>query len=200
MEESANARNVVRFGVFEMDLEAGQLRKNGRRVPLQEQPFRVLALLLKKPGRVVTREELQEKVWPDTHVDFDHSLNTAINKIREAIGDSAANPRFVETLPGRGYKFLAPVAGAGPTAHTDPVESPPPKAGPGTDHPQSARGSDQPSVDGRCGGNRSGTRRPVFPVPRIRFPGAVSSRAPVCFYSPSGARDHEWNDFRRHFP
>ena len=70
MEESANTRNVLRFGVFEGDLEAGQLRKNGRRVPLQEQPFRVLALLLKKPGRVVTREELQERLWPDTHVDF----------------------------------------------------------------------------------------------------------------------------------
>ena len=122
--------HIRRFGVFEVDLEAGQLRKNGRRVRLQEQPFRVLALLLEKPGRVVTREELQEKVWPDTHVDFDHSLNTAINKIREALGDSAPSPRFVETLPGRGYKFLAPVEGDGVQPEAEPGEGPPPEADP----------------------------------------------------------------------
>ena len=116
------------FGIFEVDLEAGQLRKNGRRARLQEQPFRVLALMLEKPGRVVTREELQDKVWPDTHVDFDHSLNTAINKIREALGDTAANPRFVETLPGRGYRFLAPVEGAVTQAGRD--VSVPPKEDP----------------------------------------------------------------------
>ena len=122
--------HIRRFGVFEVDLEAGQLRKNGRRVRLQEQPFRVLALMLDKPGRVVSREELQEKVWPDTHVDFDHSLNTAINKIREALGDTAANPRFVETLPGRGYKFLAPVEGTGTDSQANLADSFPPKAGP----------------------------------------------------------------------
>ena len=113
--------HIRRFGVFEVDLEAGQLRKKGLRVRLQEQPFRVLALLLDRPGRVVTREELQEKVWPETHVDFEKGLNTAIQKIRQALGDTAANPRFVETLPGRGYRFLGPVEGsqdadkAGPT-------------------------------------------------------------------------------------
>ena len=128
MPAEPHQHHLRRFGVFEVDLEAGQLRKNGRRVRLQEQPFRVLALMLDKPGRVVTREELQEKVWPDTHVDFDHSLNTAINKIREALGDTAANPRFLETLPGRGYKFLAPVEGA--TAQTNRVESVPPKEDP----------------------------------------------------------------------
>ena len=130
MQPDTQRPHVLRFGVFEVDLEAGQLRKNGRRVRLQEQPFRVLALLLEKPGRVVTREELQEKVWPDTHVDFDHSLNTAINKIREALGDTAANPRFVETLPGRGYKFLAPVEGTGADSQTNLADSFPPKAGP----------------------------------------------------------------------
>src|SRR5437660_8925062 len=103
-------RRIVRFGVFEADLQAGELRKSGIRIRLQEQPFQVLALLLEHPGDVVTRENLREKLWPaDTFVDFDHSLNTAINKIREALGDSAGNPRFVETLARRGYRFIAPV-------------------------------------------------------------------------------------------
>jgi cholera toxin transcriptional activator len=103
---------ILRFGVFEVDLAAGELRKNGARVRLQEQPFQVLALLLRNAGRVVTRDELREKIWPaNTFVDFDHSLNTAVNKIRESLGDSASSPRFVETLARRGYRFLAPVAG-----------------------------------------------------------------------------------------
>jgi cholera toxin transcriptional activator len=101
---------LLRFGVFEVDLDAGELRKNGARIRLQEQPFQVLTALLQNAGKVVTREHLREKVWPaDTFVDFDHSLNTAVNKIRESLGDSASNPRFVETLARRGYRFLAPV-------------------------------------------------------------------------------------------
>ncbi len=101
---------VVRFGVFEADLAAGELRRNGARVRLQEQPFQVLAHLVERPGEVVTREELRQKLWPaDTFVDFDHSLNTAVNKVREALGDSASSPRYVETLARRGYRFLAPV-------------------------------------------------------------------------------------------
>src|SRR5262249_44170226 len=100
----------LRFGVFEVNLRAGELRKHGLRVRLQEQPFRVLALLLEHPGEVVTREELQKELWPaDTFVDFDHGLNKAINKIREALGDSAECPRFVETIARRGYRFLADV-------------------------------------------------------------------------------------------
>jgi DNA-binding winged helix-turn-helix (wHTH) protein len=102
----------VRFAVFEVDLAAGELRKNGARLRLQEQPFQVLAVLLENAGRVVTREDLRQKIWPaDTFVDFDHSLNTAVNKIREALGDSASSPRFVETLARRGYRFIAPVNG-----------------------------------------------------------------------------------------
>jgi len=101
---------VVRFGVFEVDLSAGELRKNGVKLRLQGQPFQVLTLLLERSGEVVTREELQQKLWPsDTFVDFDHSLNTAINKVREALGDSASSPRYVETLARRGYRFIAPV-------------------------------------------------------------------------------------------
>ncbi|HEV3205995.1 MAG TPA: winged helix-turn-helix domain-containing protein [Terriglobales bacterium] len=108
--QSHSARKVVRFGVFEADLVAGELRKNGGRIRLQEQPFQLLALLLERPGEVVTREELRQKLWPaDTFVDFDHSLNTAVNKLREALGDSASSPRYVETLARRGYRFLGQV-------------------------------------------------------------------------------------------
>jgi cholera toxin transcriptional activator len=101
---------IVRFGVFEIDLSAAELRKNGTKIRLQEQPFRVLALLLERAGEVVTRDELRQNLWPaDTFVDFDHSLNTAINKLREALGDSASSPRYIETLARRGYRFIPPV-------------------------------------------------------------------------------------------
>ena len=99
----------IRFATFEVDLQAQELRKGGLRLKLSGQPFQVLAILLEQPGVVVTREELQKRLWPDTFVDVDHNLNTAINKIREMLGDSAENPRFVETLPRRGYRFIAPV-------------------------------------------------------------------------------------------
>jgi eukaryotic-like serine/threonine-protein kinase len=101
---------VVRFGTFELDLRSGELRKQGLRVKLQEQPFRVLTVLLHRSGEVVTREDLRSQIWPaDTFVDFDNGLNTAINKLREALGDSADGPRFIQTLPRRGYRFIAPV-------------------------------------------------------------------------------------------
>jgi len=107
---SNSAGRIIRFGVFEVDLAAGELRKKGLKVRIQEQPFQTLALLIARPGDVVTREELRQKLWPaDTFVDFDHSLNTAVNKIREALGDSASSPRYVETLAKRGYRFIAPV-------------------------------------------------------------------------------------------
>jgi len=110
MEETHQLRGPLRFGVFELDLRAGELRKHGLRVRLQEQPFQLLAMLLERPGEVVTREELQKKLWPeDTFVDFDHGLNKGVNKIREALGDSAESPRFVETVARRGYRFLAEV-------------------------------------------------------------------------------------------
>ena len=101
---------VVRFGTYEVDLRLGELRKNGIRVKLTGQPFQILAILLEHPSDLVTREQLQQRLWPsDTFVDFDRSLNTAINRVREALGDSAENPRFVETLPRRGYRFIAEV-------------------------------------------------------------------------------------------
>jgi TolB-like protein/DNA-binding winged helix-turn-helix (wHTH) protein len=110
MENPGPAPKAIRFGVFEIDPQAGELRKSGVRLKLQDQPFQLLMTLLDKPGTLVTREELRKKLWDtDTFVDFEHSLGTAINKIREALGDSADNPRFIETLPRRGYRFLASV-------------------------------------------------------------------------------------------
>ena len=99
-----------KFGLFEANSGSGELFRNGQKLRLQEQPFQVLVALLEKPTEVITREELRERLWPsDTFVDFDHSLNTAINKLRDALGDGASNPRFIETLPRRGYRFIAPV-------------------------------------------------------------------------------------------
>jgi DNA-binding winged helix-turn-helix (wHTH) protein len=107
----SNGEGTRRFGVFELDLRAGELRRQGLKIKLQEQPFQVLAQLLERPGHVVSREELRNRLWPaDTFVDFDHSLNAAIRRLRDAVGDSAENPRFVETVARRGYRFLAPVS------------------------------------------------------------------------------------------
>jgi eukaryotic-like serine/threonine-protein kinase len=107
----AGERNVFRFGLFEADPGSGKLLKQGEPVPLQDQPFRMLCLLLLRPGEIVTREELREKLWPqNTFVEFDGSLNVAVKKLRDALGDSADNPRFVETVPRRGYRFIAPVS------------------------------------------------------------------------------------------
>ncbi|MGB6597914.1 MAG: winged helix-turn-helix domain-containing protein [Candidatus Acidiferrum sp.] len=106
----ARSSNVVRFDSFEVELRAGELYKAGRKIKLQEQPFQVLAMLLEKPGEVVTREEMQKRLWPaDTFVDFDHSLNTAIKKLRQALGDDKKKPLYVETLPKRGYRFVGTV-------------------------------------------------------------------------------------------
>jgi len=110
MLEPRGVPGPLRFGVFEVDLRTGELRKRGLKVRLQEQPFQLLAILLEKPGELVTREELRQRLWTaDTFVDFDHGLNKAINKVRDALGDSAASPRFVETVARRGYRFIADV-------------------------------------------------------------------------------------------
>lgn len=106
----AAVNGVIRFGIFEVDLRAGELRRNGFKVRLQDQPFQVLAMLLERPGEIVTREELHARLWSsDTFVDFDHGLNAAVKRLRDALGDSADNPRFVETLARRGYRFMLPV-------------------------------------------------------------------------------------------
>ena len=110
MHANQPAAMLLRFGAFEADVQTGELRKQGKRIRLQEQPFQLLVMLLEAPGQLVTRDELRSKLWPQTTVDFDHGLNKAISKIREALGDSPEHPRFVETVARRGYRFLADVA------------------------------------------------------------------------------------------
>lgn len=146
LEPPLPAVRKLRFGLFEADLSTGELRKSGTRIRIQAQPFRVLSLLLEKPGEVVTREELQQRIWgSETTVDFDHSLGTAINKLREALGDSADNPRFIETLARRGFRFLAPVTPLAPQA-SEPVSSnPAPQVASGT--PATAAHAAQPAAD-----------------------------------------------------
>src|SRR6201995_65738 len=110
MDGATKRDRVLRFSVFEVDLGSGELFKQGRKVKLQGQPFELLLALLERPGAVITREELKQKVWPsDTIIDFDHGLNRAVNKVREALGDSADTPRFIETLPRRGYRFIGAI-------------------------------------------------------------------------------------------
>src|SRR5438094_6667938 len=110
---SANSSKLIRFSTFEVNLQTGELRHRGQRVKLQEQPLQVLAALLERPGEIITREELRGKLWPaDTFVDFDHSLNAAIKRLRDALGESADAPVFIETLARRGYRFIAPVHGS----------------------------------------------------------------------------------------
>jgi DNA-binding winged helix-turn-helix (wHTH) protein len=142
MSPVTNAR-LYRFGLYEADLRSGELRKNGAKLKLQEQPFQVLAMLLERAGEVVTREELRQRLWPaDTFVDFDHSLNTAINKLRDALGDQAANPRFIETLAKRGYRFIAPVQATSQQNGTS-AEVAPPLSRPGEPALSAAQGERQ---------------------------------------------------------
>src|SRR4051812_30444636 len=123
-------RGPLQFGVFEVDLRSGELRKRGIKVRLQEQPFQVLAMLLERPGDLVSRDELRTRLWSaDTFVDFDHGVNKAINRIREAIGDSATSPRFIETVARRGYRFIGDVrvAESGADGHPEGAAGPAPQ-------------------------------------------------------------------------
>jgi len=106
------AAPVVRFGTFEVNLDTRELRKHGMRIRLEEKPFQILELLLERAGHVVSRRTLREKLWPDTVVGYEHGLNTAVNKLRDLLGDSARSPRFIETLSRVGYRFIAPVGEA----------------------------------------------------------------------------------------
>ncbi len=122
--QQKTATRVFRFGPFELDEATGELRKFGIRIKLHSQPVQVLVMLLERPGALVTREEMRQLLWgDDTIVDFDHGLNTAVNKLRDALGDSAAQPRYVETISGRGYRFIAPVtlAAPGASAYAEPA-------------------------------------------------------------------------------
>jgi len=118
-----NGNGTIKFGAFEADLHSGEVYKSGSRVKLQEQPFKVLQVLLERPGALVTREELRSRIWPDESFgDFDHAVNVAVGKLRTALGDSADNPAFIETIPRRGYRFVAPLEGS--LVVMEPVESP----------------------------------------------------------------------------
>src|SRR6187397_2071844 len=120
--EPPPSRPTYRFGDFEFDPASGELHKDGQKVRLQEQPFQILTLLLTRPGEVVTRDEVRRVLWPDdTFVDFDVGLNSAVKRLRDALGDSAENPRFVETLPRRGYRFIAPVHPSEPSNSPEPA-------------------------------------------------------------------------------
>src|SRR5437762_11078342 len=119
MSTSASSR-ILRFGPFEAEVQAGELRKQGLKVRLQDQPFQILVMLLDRHGELVTRQEIHQKLWPaDTFVDFDHGLNNAVNRLREALGDSAESPRFIETLPKKGYRFIGKVTGYEPPAEAE---------------------------------------------------------------------------------
>ena len=116
MGQSRSSRDIIQFDAFELDPEAGELRKDGAKVRLQDQPLQVLQILLEQPGKVISREELQQRIWPsDTFVDFDHGINNAIKRLREALADTAETPLYIETLPRRGYRFKATVNGAAST-------------------------------------------------------------------------------------
>jgi len=132
MKQPAISSKLVRFGIYEVDLGSSELRKQGRKIKLQEQPCRILAILLEQRGAVVTREDLRKRLWSDdTFVDFDHSLNTAIMRLREALSDSSDNPRFIETLPRHGYRFIAPVEEVAPPEQArqiDGVNAPAPES------------------------------------------------------------------------
>jgi eukaryotic-like serine/threonine-protein kinase len=126
-----NGSRTVRFGVFEADLHSGEVRKSGSRIKLQDQPFKILQILLERPGNLVTREELQTRIWPEeAYGDFDHAVNVAVGKLRTALGDSADNPCFIETVPRRGYRFVAQLEGTAAPVEAPPVETPPPPAPP----------------------------------------------------------------------
>src|SRR5438270_8301635 len=128
MEPSVVSANIFRFGLFQADAAGGTLMRNGVRMKLQDQPFRVLLILLERPGEIVTREELRQRLWSEgTYVDFDGSLNVILKKLRAAIDDDSENPRFIETVPRRGYRFIAPVSVA-PVALATGTETPPASA------------------------------------------------------------------------
>src|SRR5215472_2299703 len=142
MKEQGSQSRVVRFATFEFDLGAGELRKNGLRIKLNGQPISLLALLIERSGELVTREELQRRLWPaDTYVDFEHSLNAVIKRLRVALIDSADSPRFIETIPRQGYRFIAPIH------HLPPIPASVEKlySKPGVDAPELDKGASKPS-------------------------------------------------------
>src|SRR6202451_1287399 len=181
MQEDLRDRPRLCFGVFEVDIPAGELRKHGLRIRLQEQPFQVLAVLLERPGGVVTREELKKKLWPaDTFVDFDHGLNKAISKIREALNDSAEHPRFIETGARRGYRFLPEVRVPGAAVVRSPTA--------GTRLHAEAENSNPPYLDqesATSGRPPSSSKWKISAVVLVLFVTSLSSWKLYSWYHPS---------------
>jgi DNA-binding winged helix-turn-helix (wHTH) protein/Tol biopolymer transport system component len=153
----------IRFGVYELDNDAMELRKHGVPIRLQEQPFRVLAMLAERPGQIITRGQLQERIWGDTFVDFEHSLNKAINRVREALNDNAGTPQYIETVPRRGYRFIAPIA---PISALVETEAPEPTE------------EDEPGPEPR-------NRRFRFFIPGLVFAGICGVMAILWLWKPS---------------
>lgn len=185
--DAAPSRLLYRFATYEADPATGELRKSGVRLRLPDQPFRVLILLLERPGELVTREEIRQKLWPaDTFVDFDHGLNTVINRLRETLGDSASNPRFIETLARRGYRFLAPVEIAGSVPAT--AAASPPAVMPSPPEPGKASGAFQ-ALNGRMAAVLTQPEE-VPPVPRryARVLFLLIQLMYLCFYIAALAR------------
>lgn len=144
---NSTSASLYRFDDFEADLRSGELRKSGQRLRIQEQPFQVLVALIERPREVITRDELRQRLWPsETFVDFDHGLNTTINKLRESLGDSASSPRYIETLPRRGYRFLADVEIVQP----EKAESSDPSNAPTGEFPVPTSPATAPIVEGGC--------------------------------------------------
>ena len=173
----SNARQRLRFGLFEADLASGELYKHGRLIHVQEQPFRILAMLLERPGEVVTREEVRKKLWPDgTFVDFDEGLDTALKKLRQALGDSSNNPAFIETMPRRGYRFLAPVRGSEKAAGPQENESALPLTGNGEMPLAMANASRRPLAGPRLSRNTA--------IAAVSFAAIVGSSLVIGSFSP----------------
>lgn len=190
---SASPVGGIRFGVFEVDLRSGELRKHGIRIKLQDQPFKILAALLEKPGDVVTREELKQRIWGnDTFVDFDHGLSAAVNRLREALGDSVEKPRYVETMARRGYRFIAPVEGR--------PQPPPDRTVPGRSHRKLVWAA---AALFAAGGVALWLARdnPVLPAPRVELLTTFAGTETQPTFSPDGkhvafAGDGETQDNR----
>ena len=165
----------VRFGPFEADLRSGELSRDGRKVPLQDKPFHILALLVERPGELVTRDELRQRLWPaDTFVDFEHGLNTAVKKLRQGLDDSAEDPRYVETLARRGYRFIAPVT-EGASARSSPASGPAydPVSGMGDYVTGTGGTGGAPAAAGGCVGYPLVARAAGPPARRLGAPGRV---------------------------
>jgi cholera toxin transcriptional activator len=198
--ETPNQHRLFRFGIYELDASTGELRKDGKSRPrLQGQPLEVLLHLLDRPGELVTREELRQRLWPaDTFVDYDHSLNTAVNKLREALSDSAENPRFIQTIPRRGYRFIASIEAVdGAPVSRKPEENRDPSVAPVSDSESPAGIGCGPATAGLEPAGILSDPRELPAVPRgiVRLLFSLIQVMYLCFYVLSLAQLHRMQQF-----